>query len=90
MTSTGRRDDTSPDVLSKLVAERPRLMATKSAIERTRQSLHQSDTARRWYGEVEEQAKLLLDLPPLKPTWVHDPRETRAAPLPLVRRARLR
>jgi len=27
----------------------------------------------------------LLELPPLTPTWVHDPRETGAAPLPLVR-----
>jgi hypothetical protein len=74
-----------PEVLSMVSAERPRLMATKSAIERTRQSLYQSATARQWYGEVEKQAKLLLDLPPLTPTWVHDPRETRAAPLPLVR-----
>jgi hypothetical protein len=85
MTSTGRLEDIRPDVLSELAVERPRLMATKSAIERTRQSLHQSDTARQWYGEVEKQAKVLLDLPPLTPTWEHDPRETRAAPLPLVR-----
>ena len=85
MTSTGRLDGIDPDVLSKLAAERPRLMATKSAIARTRQSLDESDTAKRWYGEVEKQAKLLLDLPPLKSTWVHDPRETGAAPLPLVR-----
>jgi Heparinase II/III-like protein len=60
-------------------------MATKSAIERTRQSLYQSPIARQWYGEVEKQAKLLLDLPPLKSAWVHDPRETDAAPLPRVR-----
>jgi Heparinase II/III-like protein/Domain of unknown function (DUF4962) len=73
------------NVLSRLSAERPRLMATKSALERTRQSLYHSPTARQWYGEVEKQAKLLLDLPPLKPTWIHDPRETGAAPLPLVR-----
>lgn len=85
MTSTGRPDRAGPDMLSGLAAERPRLMATKSAIERTRQLLYQNDTARQWYGEVERQAKLLLDLPPLKPTWVHDPRETGAAPLPLVR-----
>ena len=78
-------DGIDPDVLSRVAAERPRLMATKSAIGRTRQSLHQSDTARQWYGEVEGQAKLLLDLPLLGPNWVHDPRETRAAPLPLVR-----
>jgi len=80
-----RLDGIDPDVLSRVAAARPRLMATKSAIERTRQSLHQSDTARQWYGEVERQAKLLLDLPLLGPNWVHDPRETRAAPLPLVR-----
>jgi hypothetical protein len=73
------------DMLSDLAAERPRLMATKSAVERTRQLFYQNDTARQWYGEVEKQAKLLLDLPPLKSTWVHDPRETGAAPLPLVR-----
>lgn len=85
MTATGRLDRVDPYMLSKLTAERPRLMATKSAIARTRQSLDQSDTARRWYREVEKQAKLLLDLPPLKSTWVHDPRETGAAPLPLVR-----
>jgi hypothetical protein len=74
-----------PDVFARLAAERPRLMATKSAIERTRQLLYRSDTARRWYAEVEKQATLLLDLPPLKSDWVHDPRETRTAPLPLVR-----
>jgi len=85
MTSTGRLHHVGSEMLSELAAERPRLMATKSATERTRQSLHRSDTARRWYAEVEKQAKLLLDLPPLKSNWVHDPRETRAAPLPLVR-----
>jgi hypothetical protein len=85
MTSTGRLDGVGHDVFSRLAAKRPRLMATKSAIERTRQSLYQSPIARQWYGEVEKQANLLFDLPPLKPTWVHDPRETGAAPLPLVR-----
>jgi hypothetical protein len=60
-------------------------MATKPVLERARQSLDQSPIARQWYGEVEKQAKLLLDLPPLEPTWVHDPREIDAAPLPLVR-----
>jgi hypothetical protein len=85
MISTGRLDRIGPDVLSTLAAQRPRLMATRSAIELTRQSLHQSDTARRWYAEVKKQAKHLLDLPPLSWNWVHDPRETRAAPLPLVR-----
>ena len=85
MTPTSRLDDIGPGVFSTLAAERPRLMATKSAIERTRQSLHQSDTARQWLAEMEKQAKHLLDLPPLSWKWVHDPRETRAAPLPLVR-----
>jgi hypothetical protein len=85
MTSTGRLDRVGPDMLSGLATERPRLMATKSAIERTRLSLYQNAIARQWYREVEKQAKLLLDLPPLKSTWVHDPRETGAAPLPLVR-----
>src|SRR5689334_4877488 len=85
MTATGSLDRVGHDVLSRLPAERPRLMATKSAIERTRQSLYQSLIARQWYGEVEKQAKLLLDLPPLKSAWVHDPRETDAAPLPRVR-----
>jgi hypothetical protein len=78
-------DNLDTDVFAGLAPERPRLMATKSAIERTRQSLYQNATARQWYGEVEKQAKLLLDLPPLQSAWVHDPRETRAAPLPLVR-----
>jgi hypothetical protein len=82
---TRRFDDIGRDVLAGLAAERPRLMATKSAIERTRQSLYQSDIAKRWYAEVEKQAKLLLDLPPLSRDWVHDSRETRAAPLPRVR-----
>src|SRR5262245_27815432 len=85
MNSTGRLDGIGPDVFSKLAAERPRLMATKSAIARTRQSFERNATARQWYGEVEKQAQLLLGLPPLDPTWVHDPRETGAAPLPLVR-----
>jgi hypothetical protein len=83
--TSNRLDGIDPDVLSRVAAERPRLMATKSAIERTRQSLHQSAIARQWYGEVETQAKLLLGLPLLGQNWVHDPRETRAAPLPLVR-----
>jgi hypothetical protein len=43
MTSTGRPDRAGPDMLSGLAAERPRLMATKSAIERTRQLLYQND-----------------------------------------------
>jgi len=69
MTVTGRPDRAGPDLPTELADERPRLMATKSAIERTRQSLYQNATARQWYGEVEKQARLLLDLPtiPLLP-----------------------
>ena len=78
-------DDLDPDLFAGIAAERPRLMATRAAIEQTREALHKSDIARRWYGEVEKQAKLLLDLKPLTQTWIHDPRETGAAPLPLVR-----
>jgi hypothetical protein len=37
---------------------------------------------------VAKQADLLLGLAPLTPDWVHDPRETAAAPLPLVRAPR--
>jgi Heparinase II/III-like protein len=78
-------DSVDPDVLSGIVAERPRLMATKSEVARTRRLIQQNATAMRWHREVEKQADLLLDLPPLTPSWVHDPRETGAAPLPLVR-----
>ncbi len=60
-------------------------MATTSAIERTRSLLLRNATARQWLSKVEEQAELLLDLAPLTMSWVHDPRETKAAPLPLVR-----
>ena len=87
--SRGRRltsmDDAGLGVLAKIGAERPRLMATKAAIERAQHNLRHNDTARQWSEEVEKQANLLLDLPPLTSSWVHDPRETGAAPLPLVR-----
>jgi Heparinase II/III-like protein len=70
---------------ARIAAVRPRLMATKSAIERTQRLLQQNATARQWQRKVAEQADLLLSLPPLTQDWVHDPRETSAAPLPLVR-----
>jgi Heparinase II/III-like protein len=66
-------------------AARPRLMATRAAIARTQILLQQNATARQWRDEVAKQADLLLSLPPLTQDWVHDPRETGAAPLPLVR-----
>jgi Heparinase II/III-like protein len=73
------------ELLSGITTERPRLMATKSAIARVRRLIQDNGTARQWYEEVEKQADLLLDLPPLRQDWKHDPRETSAAPLPLVR-----
>jgi hypothetical protein len=74
-----------PEALARIAAARPRLMATKAAVERTREVLRRNPMARQWMEQVEKQAELMLRLDPLKSTWVHDPRETRAAPLPLVR-----
>jgi hypothetical protein len=85
MTSTGGLDATSPDVFSKLAAERPRLMATKSAIARTKTVVQHNAIAQRWQGEIAKQADLILALPPLTPAWKHIPAETGAAPLPSVR-----
>jgi len=78
-------DSVGPDILSRVAAERPRLMATKSAIARTQQLLERDATVRQWQEKVAKQADLMLGLPPLTPAWVHDPRETGAAPLPRVR-----
>ena len=81
---TSPTDSGDPDVLTRVAVTRPRLMATKSAIARTQHLLRENATARQWQKEVTEQADLMLILPPLTPTWVHDARETSAAPLPLV------
>jgi hypothetical protein len=78
-------DSLDPDVLARVAIERPRLMATRSAIARTQALLQQNAVARQWHAEVAEQADLMLSLPPLTPLWVPDPREMSAAPLPLVR-----
>jgi hypothetical protein len=78
-------DNVDSGVLAGVAAERPRLMATRSAIARTQALLRQNAGARQWQGEVAKQADLMLSLPPLTQTWVHDPRESSAAPLPLVR-----
>lgn len=75
---------TAPDRLSAIAAKHPRLMATAAAIVRTRAFVQGNATARRWFAEVEKQAIILVGLPPLDPAWVHDPRETESAPLPLV------
>jgi hypothetical protein len=77
-------DNPGPDVPAKIAAERPRLMATTPAIERARSLLHQNTTAGKWQEKVSEQAELMLELAELTPGWVHDARETAAAPLPLV------
>ena len=60
-------------------------MATRAAIDRAQRVLRENTTARQWMERVEKQAELMLTLNPLRSTWVHDPRETRAAPLPRVR-----
>jgi hypothetical protein len=91
MTSSGPLDHdpitpTAPnDALAGIATARPRLMATKDAVERAREVVRQDATARQWMQRIEQQAELMLQLRPLKPDWVHDPRETKAAPLPLVR-----
>src|SRR5712691_3834996 len=73
------------DPLASIVAERPRLMATKAAIGRTKSLLQRNDTLQSWQKAVAAQADLMLNLPPLSPEWQHDQRETGAAPLPTVR-----
>jgi hypothetical protein len=78
-------DSLDPDVLARVAIERPRLMATRSAIARTQALLQQNAVAQQWHAAVAEQADLMLSLPPLTPLWVPDPREISAAPLPLVR-----
>jgi hypothetical protein len=75
------------DMFSTVACDRPRLMATKSAIARTKQLLRDDTTARKkWREKIAERADLMLGLPSLTltPTWKHDPQETGAAPLPLV------
>ncbi len=75
----------APDPLASIAATRPRLMATKAAIGRTKSLLERNDTLQRWQKAVAAQADLMLTLPPLSPEWQHDPQETGAAPLPTVR-----
>jgi hypothetical protein len=90
MTSTGplaagaQADSSGPDVLARIAVERPRLMATKSAIARTQSLLRHNATARQWQRDVTKQAEVILTLPPLTPDWVHAPEETGAAPLTCV------
>lgn len=78
-------DSDSGDVLASIAGERPRLMATRAAIARTQALLRRSRVAQSWHREVTEQADLIVSLPPLTPSWNHNPEETGAAPLPSVR-----
>jgi Heparinase II/III-like protein/Domain of unknown function (DUF4962) len=73
------------DLLAGIARDRPRLMATKSAIARSQRLLRHDRTAQNWQRQVSKQADVVLDQPTLTQDWVHDPRETAAAPLPLVR-----
>ena len=74
-----------PDLLARIVTERPRLMATARAIAQARTTIQQNAVAQRWQREVTKQADLLLALPALTQSWTHVPEETGAAPLPRVR-----
>jgi hypothetical protein len=65
-------DPTNRGPLTRLVAERPRLMATPTLIARMRAVLKEHRT-KEWSGKVAEQADHLLTLPPLSSTKVHDP-----------------
>ena len=75
----------SSDLLANIAVERPRLMATKAVIGRTQTLLRHNRTAQKWQRQIAKQADVILDQPTLTQDWVHDPRETAAAPLPLVR-----
>jgi heparinase II/III-like protein len=66
---------------------RPRLMATKPAIDKTRKLIEQNPTVRSWQQAIVRLAELMLTLPPLTPDASLDPDETEQAPLPLVRSA---
>jgi hypothetical protein len=64
MTSTGplaegaQADSSGPDVLARIAVERPRLMATKSAIARTQRLLRHNATAQQWQRDVKNRLKL--------------------------------
>lgn len=74
-----------PNVFASLTTARPRLMATRAAIKRTRRLLGKNTTLQQWKQEVANQADLTLSLPPLTPNSALDPQEAEASPLPLVR-----
>jgi hypothetical protein len=73
------------DVLARIVGDRPRLMATKFAIARTQTLLRHNRITQKWRRQVARQADIIMEEPTLTQDWVHDPRETATAPLPLVR-----
>jgi hypothetical protein len=73
-----RRIPVARDVFSTVACDQPRLMATKSAIARTKQLVRHDTTAQEWQKKIAERADLMLGLPPLTPTWKRDPRKTGA------------
>src|SRR5689334_18041391 len=75
------------NTLAAICRGRPRLMATKAAIDRTRKLIEQDPTVRSWQQAIVRLAELMLTLPPLTPDASLDPDETEQAPLPLVRSA---
>jgi len=89
MTSTSSRSSgvLGRNALAGVTVERPRLMATKEAIERTQCLLQTNCTLRQWQKAIAELADLMRCLPVLTPTSTLDPRETEVSPLPLVRSA---
>jgi hypothetical protein len=70
----------------RIAAARPRLLATKSAIARTRRLLQRNATARQWHSELAKEADHILSLPLIE-DWVRDHPVTGAAPFPFVQLA---
>jgi hypothetical protein len=68
--------------LAGVTPARPRLMATTAAIARMRATVQRHAMASAWSRDIIAQADHLLTLAPLNRSWVHDPVETAAAPLP--------
>jgi hypothetical protein len=76
------KDYPGPPILAALGKVRPRLIATPTAIGLMRGVVAKNPTAAAWGKKIVGQADHLLTLPPLNPTWVHDPVEAATAPLP--------
>jgi hypothetical protein len=76
------KDYPGPPILAALGKVRPRLIATPTAIGLMQGVVAKNPTAAAWGKKIVGQADHLLTLPPLNPTWVHDPIEAATAPLP--------